>query len=95
MFCSALVHYGMFLFAGVGCLLSMQMGSYPDHNSVDDILIWDPVQLGRLTHYAFDAVLCKYLSIHCAVKQRGMMADGCLFLVSAFLAGIKRSTGLT
>ncbi|GFF35642.1 DUF1748-domain-containing protein [Aspergillus udagawae] len=32
----------------------------------------DPVQLGRLTHYAFDAVL-----------------------LSAFLAGIKRSTGLT
>ncbi|GIZ40339.1 hypothetical protein CKM354_000368300 [Cercospora kikuchii] len=32
----------------------------------------ETVQLGRLTHYAFDAVL-----------------------VSAFLAGVKRSTGLT
>ncbi|KAL4891764.1 hypothetical protein BDV59DRAFT_203354 [Aspergillus ambiguus] len=33
---------------------------------------WLPAQLGRLGHYAFDAVL-----------------------ISAFLAGVKRSTGLT
>lgn len=28
----------------------------------DGMLIWDPLQLGRLTHYAFDAVLRKYFT---------------------------------
>jgi hypothetical protein len=56
------------------------MGSYPDDCSVVcDMLTLDPVQLGRLTHYAFDAVLCKYLSIGLAVKLRGITADGCFF----------------
>ena len=46
-----------------------QLAAGPPHDS--SYLTYHP-QLGRLTHYAFDAVL-----------------------LSAFLAGVKRSTGLT
>lgn len=42
------------------------------HVRLETPLTLSPSQLGRLTHYAFDAVL-----------------------FSAFLAGVKRSTGLT
>ena len=46
-------------------------------------------QLGRLTHYAFDAVLSKW---HTMLRKNSLLINA---LVSAFLAGIKRSTGLT
>ncbi|KAK4943130.1 hypothetical protein LTR66_014637 [Elasticomyces elasticus] len=46
--------------------------SHPDHSTQSVLTPAPPPQLGRLTHYAFDAVL-----------------------ISAFLAGVKRSTGLT
>lgn len=46
--------------------------SHPTPNTSQKLTTTRPHQLGRLTHFAFDAVL-----------------------VSAFLAGVKRSTGLT
>ena len=46
-------------------------------------------KLGRLTHYAFDLVLCTSL-LRSAIRPRAYPST-----VSAFLAGVKRSTGLT
>ncbi|PQE15859.1 DUF1748 domain containing protein [Rutstroemia sp. NJR-2017a BBW] len=50
-------------------------------------------KLGRLTHYAFDAVLCKIHPL--CVWWDDRRADFFSPIVSAFLAGMKRSTGLT
>jgi hypothetical protein len=56
-------------------------------------------QLGRLTHYAFDAVLSilysSFLGLSLADSPKDFLTDASNYTVSAFLAGIKRSTGLT
>jgi hypothetical protein len=47
-------------------------------------------KLGRLTHYAFDAVLSKLVAVVVAVVVAANNPS-----VSTILAGMKRSTGLT
>lgn len=47
-------------------------------------------QLGRLTHYAFDAVLSMFY-----YGSKLIPHARSLFTVSTILAGMKRSTGLT
>ena len=55
-------------------------------------LLFVTKQITRLTHYAFDAVL----SMLSCLLNRTSIADYVLSsTVSAFLAGVKRSTGLT
>lgn len=56
-----------------------------------------PEQLGRLTHYAFDAVLCMEIPSNDLEQLHSVFRISLTFFptVSAFLAGVKRSTGLT
>ncbi|USP82373.1 hypothetical protein yc1106_09647 [Curvularia clavata] len=46
--------------------------------------------LGKVAHYAFDAVLCTYME---SAPRQNTLTDHAA--VSAFLAGVRRSTGLT
>ena len=75
---------------------STMVVSHPNRRSPSQSPNTDtPPQLGKVAHYAFDAVLGRRPTNQNTQQLCNLLADPDPSPVSAFLAGVRRSTGLT
>lgn len=75
---------------------STMVVSHPNRRSPSQSPNTDtPPQLGKVAHYAFDAVLGRRPTNQNIQQLCNLLADPDPSPVSAFLAGVRRSTGLT